>query len=287
MAPKPKSKVKRKLGKQAEDHKALQASLKKVDPELRKKVVTHPDFKRLKRGITLPPGLDWNTIIGLLIQVIMSNINKPPAPAPVPAPTPTPTPSPTPTPNPTPSPTPTPSPSPSGGPQHRINGGTAKVTGIQEGIGARWKNDEIVPNSVKSWVDLDPARVDAICLREDNAPGVCRVMLDATPAAEDGYVFGPNDQSWEEDHQPGSAVDPDAQPMRVVPNANTDKIYVTHMDQNFGCSNWIRSSLPPGTGGSCEGPYYAGPRYPDTGRSAKIPLTRDGQVIKRIYFGRH
>lgn len=223
------------------------------------------------RGFTLPP-LDQ---LAALIALIMSLLPKPkpvqpPAPPPVPV---------------DPGQPPVEPEEPAeDGPRHRIDGGTAKVTGIQEGVGGKWKDDEIVPGSVRAWVELDEARVDAICAEKANAPQVCRIMTDATPKAG-SYVFKPKDPTWEQDPQPGSVEDPGAEPMRLVWEDDTDQIYLTHEYHDYGCRNWIRCSIPPGTGAEIRDPHYVGPRY-GSGSFANIPLTRKNKVVKRIVVGR-
>lgn len=244
----------------------------------------------------------WKALVNSLIAMlgpalaamILSKLQpKPPAP-PQPIPTPVP-PSPPPITPPTPTQPPSPpTPAPTTGgvpgrlPRHRINGGEAKITGIQEGTGARWDaNGDIVPNSVKQWVELDEARIMEICFAGANAPNVFRLMTDCTPSAEDGHVFGPKDQVWLTDPQPGSVEDPEMEPMRLSFNPSTGQIYLTHEYQNFGCNNWIRGSVTPGTGAFIDSFAYVGPRYQDTGKFASIPLTYKGQTVTRINVGRH
>lgn len=234
------------------------------------------EFEANEAGMSI----DVNGLIGILLPFLIGLIGKKP-PKPVPAPEPVDV-EPIPT-----KPTPFPEPKPSTGPQHRIDGGEAKVTGIQEGIGAKWDADgNILSGSVRQWAELPADRVDAICAGQDNAPHVFRLMTDCTPEAA-GYKFKPNDSSWEDDPQPGSVEDPGAEPMRLIWEDNTDQIYLTHEYQDFGCRNWIRGSVTPGTGQDIHMPVYVGPKYPDTGKFAKIPLNRKGRKIDVIHVGRH
>jgi hypothetical protein len=87
----------------------FRAALPTVDPALHKAILAHPLVKKLRKAITLPPGFDWGTLIAMLLSVIMSNVNKPPAPAP-PPPAPAPPP-------PVPVPPPAPPAPPTGGPR--------------------------------------------------------------------------------------------------------------------------------------------------------------------------
>jgi hypothetical protein len=237
-------------------------------------------------------GLDINALIGILLPFLIGLIQKKPPVQPAPQPQPTPEPEPAPTPVPVPpdedEDTPlAPAPLPGGAPpEHRINGGRATVTGIQEGVGGKWDGDDIVAGSVRQWVELDEARVNAICDGSANAPNVCRIMTGCTPTAEDGYEFKPEDPTWEDDPQPGSVEDPGAEPMRLVWDDDTDQIYLTHEYHDYGNRNWIRCSVTPGTGQDIRAPHYVGPRYPDTRRFAKIPLTRKGKKIDVIHVGR-
>jgi hypothetical protein len=154
-------------------------------------------------------------------------------------------------------------------PTHRINGGTAHLTGMV---------DMIVPRVQTRLAD---DLVDRICAGTAAAPVDVRIETDCTPSAEDGYVFGPNDEAWLSDPQPGSVDDPEAQPMRLLAHlgAGLDG-GLRHEYPNFGCDGWLRVSGH----GEITGLRYVGPSYGTTSH-AEIPLTRRGAPIAVIRVG--
>lgn len=283
------------------DNQLLRRAVVARQDEMLELALAHP---AVQAAMPMATGFDLNALIqsliaafGPVLAAALLQILHPQAPPVVP-PSPPPIPPPVvppvvPPPTPPPVQPPAPPPPPVGGlparlPRRRIGGGEAHITGFQEGLGAKFDaQDNLIPNSVRQWVDLSEDRVDEICFNGANAPGVSRMMTDATPMDETGALFGPNDSSWNDDPQPGSVEDPFAQPMRMVWDGSDDRVYLTHEWQDFGCRNWARSSLPPGVGASIRNPHYVGPRYQDTGRFATLPLLRKGRPVTVINFQRH
>jgi hypothetical protein len=217
-------------------------------------------------GFNLPPELAQNPLVLLLLAFLLGGVtpSRPPAPAPAPVP---PTP---PAPPVIPGPTPAPSASIADRrPRHRINGGEAHVTGIV---------DMTTPRVQRRLSDDD---VDAICANKVSGPADMRIETDVTPVAEDGYVFGPEDPAWVDDPQPGSIDDEEAQPMRLLAVLSSGLSGgVRHVNNNFGCNNWLRVAGR-GVVGNLR---YVGPDY-GTQRHAEIPLKRRGREVSIITVG--